>query len=111
VASDEVLSERPLVTIKNTFLHVDMGKPTSSLKQVSTWGGALCTTDEEDTAEGALADSGRGSSGGSDGDGEAEFIVRSEADRLAVGVRRGADHLKRIRTHGLPCCAAAGDGE
>lgn len=71
VASEEGLSHVFPLTVKNTFLHVDMEKPTSSLKQVSTWGGALCTTDdEEDTAEGAPADSGRGSSGGSDGDGE-----------------------------------------
>jgi len=68
MASEEGLSGSPLVTVKNTFLHVDVGKPASGLKQVSTWGGALCTSDDEDTAEGAPADSRQGSIGGSDGE-------------------------------------------
>lgn len=82
MASDEGLLGSPLVIVKNTFLHVDMGKPTSGLKQVSTWGGALCTSDDEDTAEGgAPPDSGQGSSGGSDGDGEAARTRRAWAPR------------------------------
>lgn len=69
--TEKVTSGSPMLMVKNTFLHVDSGKPVQGLKQVSTWGGDLsaleCSEDDE-TVEGAPSLGRQASSGASDGE-------------------------------------------